>query len=71
LAFCTQISLPFGSLCDESNVHREHALQTMQIAAANRATLGKARLLGYLTERQQEQPPVRVQVITGVPRNPV
>ena len=60
-----------GSLCDELNVHREHALQTMQLTAANQATLGKARLLGYLTERQQEQRAVHVQVITGVPRNPI
>ena len=60
-----------ASLCEELNVHREHAIQTAQLGAANQATLAKARLLGYLTERQQEHPPVHVQVITGVPRNPI
>ena len=60
-----------GSLCEELNVHREHAIQTAQLSAANQATLGKARLLGYLTERQQVHPPVHVQVITGVQRNPM
>ena len=60
-----------GSLCDELNVNRQNALQTMQLSAANQATLGKARLLGYLTECQQGHSPVRIQVIIGVPRNPM
>ena len=60
-----------GSLCEELNVNRQNALQTMQPGAANQVTLGKARLLGYLTERQQEQRAVDAQVITGVSRNPV
>ena len=60
-----------GSLCEELNVHREHAIQTAQLGAANQATLAKARLLGYLTECQQGYPPVRSQVITGVPRKPM
>ena len=59
------------SLCEELNNHREKAIQTTQLSAANQATLGKARLLGYLTDRPAKQEPVCVQVITGVPRNPV
>ena len=59
------------SLCEELNNHREQAIQTAQLSAANQATLGKARLLGYLADRPAKQEPIRVQVITGVPRNPV
>jgi len=59
------------SLCEELNVNRKNVLETMQLTAANQATLGKARLLGYLTECQQGYPPVRSQVITGVPRKPM
>ena len=60
-----------GSLCEELNVHREHAIQTAQLGAANQATLGKARLLGYLTDHPTKQDSICVQVVTGVPRNPM
>ncbi len=59
------------SLCEELNDHREQAIQTAQLSAANQATLGKARLLGYLIDRPTKQESICVQVITGVPRNPV
>ena len=58
------------SLCEELNVHRERAIQTAQLGAANQATLGKARLLGYLIDHPTKQESICVQVITGVPRNP-
>ena len=65
--------ITIDSLTDRFEAARELAMDTAQPGAAVQATNGMAKVHGLLVERRQHEggnAPVRVEVVTGVPRNP-
>jgi len=65
--------ITIDSLTDRFEAARELAMDTAQPGAAVQATNGLAKVHGLLVERRQHEggaAPVKVEVVTGVPRNP-
>ena len=65
--------ITIDSLTDRFEEARELAMDTAQPGAAVQACNGMAKVHGLLVERRQHEggtAPVRVEVVTGVPRNP-